>query len=445
MLRRFAAAGLLVAGFAPLACTEPVPDPDPAAVRQPGGVMVSPDGRWLFATSGNWDQKERSGTLVTLSMEGLDEVITAESDAACGDDEPLEVSAAELARPELTVWLGTGVGNLAMDRPAGETGALRLLTPVREPSSVVWIDVVPDGDDIEMNCGQGGDARCDDVHRIASLSSDPGRRMPDDPARVVVGNLSDRFAYVPHLVDSRLSLIALDGDFGPELTDIESDFYRPDPLNQISLEGGYSVAQRPCDPDNPPTRSADCVRPFLYSTARFWPGVREFTVAPGLDVILAGSEQSLLGVNPEVVEARPYMGDLAFEDPDSGDSLLVVHTTPSALTRVDTSLDGDGAPLNEVRDTVKICDNPNVLAVHRPRGREWLAVVSCFGDDRVAVVGLGSFSVIRSVPVGAGPNEMTIDPRRDLLFVANTRDNSISVVGLDPSRCDYLVERARIR
>ena len=53
-------------------------------------------------------------------------------------------------------------------------------------------------------------------------------------------------------------------------------------------------------------------------------------------------------------------------------------------------------------------DNPNVLAVHRPAGppdavtTEALALVTCSSAGRLAVVGLGSFRMLSSVPVGAG-------------------------------------------
>ena len=76
----------------------------------------------------------------------------------------------------------------------------------------------------------------------------------------------------------------------------------------------------------------------MYSSNRYFPSLRQFSVAPGLDLIVPGGEESVVGLNPEVVESRPYLGDLAFERPDHDDRLVLVQTTPSGLVRVDTSL-----------------------------------------------------------------------------------------------------------
>ena len=137
------------------------------------------------------------------------------------------------------------------------------------------------------------------------------------------------------------------------------------------------------------------------------------------------------------------MGDLAFEDPAVGERLLVVQTTPPALVRIDTSLE-DGVPRDEVLETIGLCTNPNMLVVHRPPDEEWLAFVSCYDANEVAVVALSTFAVLATIAVGEGANEMAIDAERRQLYVANTKESTISIVGLDRSRAGFLRERARL-
>ena len=71
-------------------------------------------------------------------------------------------------------------------------------------------------------------------------------------------------------------------------------------------------------------------------------------------------------------------------------------------------------------------------------------MVSCLSDGVVAVVGLGTFTVVAKIPVGAGANEMAIDAEREQLYVANSREDSISVVSLDRQSPRFLREWARL-
>jgi hypothetical protein len=171
-------------------------------------------------------------------------------------------------------------------------------------------------------------------------------------------------------------------------------------------------------------------------------------VAPGLNVVVGGAEVPVLGPNLEAAEPKPLMAGMAFEDPERGDRLLIVHTTPPALSRLDTSLDEDKNPRFVVVDTVGLCTNPNLVAVWRPGevgeiGPD-LALVSCYGVDQLAVVDLGVFAIVRTIDLGDGPNELLIDVTRRWLFVANTAESSISIVDLDATRPSYLSELATL-
>ena len=91
-----------------------------------------------------------------------------------------------------------------------------------------------------------------------------------------------------------------------------------------------------------------------------------------------------------------------------------------------------------------LCNNPNILEVYRPAEAEALALVSCFGDGQLAVVGLGTFTVLATIDVGAGADEIAVDAARAQAYVANTRAGTIAVVGLDHRDRRYLTAWARL-
>jgi hypothetical protein len=416
-------------------------------LRQPSGLALAPSGRWLFVTGGNWDRQQTHGTLMAIDLEGVHAALAAADDSRCpgSRDGVRECAASSFIESRATVLMGSGLGNIAVDLPGGSSGTARLLVAQRAPAAIRWVDVLTGSDGLRFECGQDDRGVCNDRHAIVESSVNPDVRLPRDPSRVVIDTRGFRFAYVPHLFGGALSLVGLDGERGPSLRSVSGNFYRDDPFEDgVDMAGGFSVAQRACDLASPPEASRDCTRPVLFTSHRYWPGVREFSVAVGQQVVLAGATTSLDPINPDVVHSRPYMGDLAFEDPDIGEHLLVVQTTPGGLARVDTSLDDEGQPRLVVGATVAICGNPNLLQVYRSDGEESLALVTCFADDVLTVVGLSTFTVMRTIPLGEGPNEIVIDHARRQAYVANTRADTISIVSLDRRDPQFLTQWATI-
>jgi hypothetical protein len=444
---RLATLAALVLGSACRPDPGPVPELD--ALRQPTGLAVGPRQPVLFVTNGNWDRAQLDSTLVAVDLEALFSALAQPGDAGdrtrpcrrvAADDPTIECDPSAFIDPATTVRLGTGAGNIAIDRPGGSQGPLRLLVTTRSPASVTWIDVLPGTDEPRLDCAQNMAGVCGESHRITTSAR---ARLPGEPARVEIDEQGARFAYVPHLLGGNLSLVALDGQRGPELADVEPELFRKGPFENEDLAGGFAVASRPCDPARPPVESRGCTRPLLYATQRYLPSVRVFTVAPGLDLVLPGREIEVAGLNPQVVMGRPFMGDLAFEDA-TGDRLLVVQTTPPGLVRVDTSLGADDSPVDQVLGVVPLCDGASVLAVHRPAAGEALALVTCGTAARLAIVGLGSFRELASVPVGEGAFEVVVDAERQQAYVSNPGDDTISIVSLDLRSPQRFTEWARL-
>jgi hypothetical protein len=445
-------AGLFAIVVAGSACSGDLPAPTLDDLRQPTGFRLEPEGRWAYVSNGNWDRGETGGSILALDMRGLDRALAttpADGDptraAPCRPEGTrLRCSAAHMIVPGSGRGIGSAVGNIVIDRPSGQAGPTRLITVQRAPSAIVWFGVTIADDGPELDCGTAFDGSCDAVHVIDAALERAEVVLPDDPSRVVLDEQGFRFGYVPHLLGGAISLLLLDGEMGPELVDVQDDFYEPDPFEETEYAGGFSVASRPCDLANPPSGSLECTRPVLYTSQRFDPSVRRFAVDPGRDLIAPGDRSSLAIVNPESVASTPFMADLAFEDPTDGVDLLVVQTSPPALLRVDTTVEEDGESGDHVIGTLPLCEQPNMLAVHRPEGGEALALVTCFADGALAVVGLSSFRVIQIVELGAGANEVQIDPVTQRAYVVNTRDDSISVVALDRTNAAFLTEIARI-
>jgi hypothetical protein len=419
----------------------------------PSGLAASPDGRWLFVTNGNWDRSRNGSALIALDLDAIAAGIAdpLAADAALDpahpcrqhpDDPRIECDPSLVLGPALGVRMPSGAGNIIVDQPGGEQGPLRLLIPTRLEPSVVWVDVLADADTLRFDCGQAEDRLCDPDHRIDGIQP--------DPSRLTLDRGGFRFAYLPHLLGRTLSLIDLDGDRGPALVDVDREFFRIDERFDSELGGGFEVVQRGCDveTDNAPASSLDCTRPYLIASQRFWEGIRTFRIAPGLNVLIPGAELRVFGPNIEAAAPKPLMGGMAFEDPERGERLLIVHTTPPALTRIDTSLDASDNPRFTVLSSVSLCRNPNLVAVHRPglageQGPD-LALVSCYASDQLAVVDLNVFVVVQTIDLGDGPNELLVDPARGWLLVANTAESSISIVDLDATRASYLTELATL-
>lgn len=445
-----AALALLVA----VACNsgEP-PAPELQALRLPTGARLAPDGNWLFVANSNLDLGVQNSTLVAIPLNALHAGLAAplpvnvplEPDAPCrwADTAPderalVECDPAQLIAREHAVQLPSGAGNIALDLPAGVDGPWRLLVPSSLEQLISWIDVRADGDALVMDCGQDEARQCDSEFQLKGLRA--------DASRLTVDPLGARVAYLPHLLGGAFTLIDLDGDVGPEVAEVRDDEDLFNSTNQ-QFFGGFAATVRPCDPAAAPRITQACTRPLIYVTQRFWPGLRLLSINPGLRRILAfggglGSV-GLQNVDKDLLGDRPLMGEAAFEDA-AGERLLVVHTTPPSLARLDTSLGPTGDPLDEEIAVLPLCRNPNLLALYQPQGEEALAFVSCYSDAQVAVVALSTFSAVATLDVEAGPNELVVDVARRKLYVVQTMASTIGVIELDVKRPDYLQVVGRV-
>jgi len=60
--------------------------------------------------------------------------------------------------------------------------------------------------------------------------------------------------------------------------------------------------------------------------------------------------------------------------------------------------------------------------------------VSVWGADKVLLISTISMDVLKSIPVGDNPNEMTQSSNGRFLYVSNANDNSVSIIDLSQQR-----------
>lgn len=429
----------------------------------------------------------------------------ADPDGRLSEDVPCRPSAIEpevieceesfFARPDSAVHTGSFTTVLRSWVPDPDQDKALLFTPVRGDPSVTWLELTGETD---LECGEADPEesdprRCGADFRLTNIRNDPDEaRIPREPFQMEISADPDQpLAYVTHPSGSAITMINMQGlasqdpDAEPEpvVIDINGGLF----LAGGAVTGSYGVAQRPCDPDLAPAPTLECdvvdgerictacERPLVYATHRFAKLITSFTV-------VAIDEQDLID-DPEFgygqscvapdeldtpggficdpqVEAyalfgpggptlnpglggggSPVLGSIRFDD--NGDRLFVTQTTPGALLEVDTRLDDNGEPLDVGTNAIEVCAQPSSMTLYEKGGQSF-AFVSCFQVAQVFIVDLTSFQTISVVQTGIGPQEMLADPARDLVYVGNTLDGTISVIDMSPVRDSRFKEVARL-
>jgi DNA-binding beta-propeller fold protein YncE len=147
---------------------------------------------------------------------------------------------------------------------------------------------------------------------------------------------------------------------------------------------------------------------------------------------------------PQVLQpavSRPVLADMAFSR--TGNELYVVQSNPGALLRVDTSLGVDSEPLDVPAGLVEICAQPTSFVIYDD-GEVEFGLVTCFRSGEVFIVDLASLTVVGLSRAGIGPDAMAVDLAREVVYVANSLDATISVISMASSNPARFNQIARI-
>lgn len=268
-----------------------------------------------------------------------------------------------------------------------------------------------------------------------------GALDPEPNVPSITGGCSRPMIYAGYRLAPFVTSFTASGLALPEGSDYVDPRQRQDCFVDVPLSCGGTVVGCTADPDQCAGDSASCQSVYAGQYCATpdqlgqpcalicEPQVRsDRTLRPG-------------GLFPS--QAGPVLGDLAFADV-RGDTLLVLQTNPGALLVVDTSLGSDGEPVDQPSSPpIEVCAEPTRMVVYDDHGQRF-ALISCFAAALIYVVDLEARRVVDTIVVGTGPHDLTLDVVREVLYVANTLESSVSVVDLSRTRATRFQELARI-
>jgi hypothetical protein len=308
-------------------------------------------------------------------------------------------------------------------------------------------------------------------------------------------------AYVSHQGDPDLTLISLDGAFSTKegtWTGRPAIVHQANLLGIVgqaqSIQGGFGLAERPCElVINEPNASLDCERPLIYASMRWSPEVRALTevVHPiveqpqtgvpepeetgtetGMDADLPPPIEGWSCYDPDNPDAggvtcdpqavplaslpvsplsladvplstsRPILADIGFSR--SGNELYVLQSNPGGLLRLDTSIGSDGEVVNLPTGQVEVCAQGTSFVIYDSGSGNEYGLVSCYRSGEIFIVDLTSLSVVGLTRAGIGPDTLAVDLVREVVYVANSLDATISIIDMSPRSTTRFTEIARI-
>jgi DNA-binding beta-propeller fold protein YncE len=388
----------------------------------PTGLDISPDQELLFVANGNSDLRYDGGMVIPVSLARVDAVIaewlgtgSVPDGRDCNRDltvpYTLECNEREAVLAERGVRIGNFVTDLQIQTLEDGT-TLRVFTAVRGDPSLTWSDW--NGE--EMECGGDGTfPECDDDHRLTQLRDDADLSgIPDEPFGLFVDSVNG-YVMVTHLTSGSVTLAtAPPSGASPILSDAIGNLFAPDP--NTGIRGAVGAAGRL------PGTDGD----RIYVTSRSESRVQVLTVlrSAGWPVIVPAEYFFLNRVLPST-NGR----DIAFSA--DGNRAYIINRSPPMLHIIDTSLNEQGVPKNELQAGVEICPEASNLSV-ADAGRGERVYVACFRNGQVWVVDPIGAVVDAIVDVGRGPHGLVASPDRARLYVTNHLEDTVAVIDLTP-------------
>jgi hypothetical protein len=407
----------------------------------PVGLAATGDAGHLLVVNSNFDLEYNAGTFVAMDLGFLDEHWGAAADGgveaydACGKDGFSEVSQDDqycfvkeehLIDEAQTIRLGAFASDLEMT-PSGS----RALIPVRGERAIIVVDVDEEGDDL-LSCGEGADLHCASSHMI---KSNDNVTMPIEPYEVATMDYANpnggggddtmvTLGFATHLAGGEVSLFSVETAPVDEAGQVGPSSLAPSLLSVIDgvVDGASGIAV------NTVTRD-------IYVTGRH----DEFPHVAVLQV-RTDSQNGSYEDNPWFsqvdyidIEAEMYAGTNARSlavTRDGGRAFLATRE-PDALVEFDI----DNYAMS---DMVTVCNDPSAVALYEdpndtidPFDDSVYAFVLCFLTGQLYVIDTALMQAeVRTM--GSGPQAIAVDRVRELIYVANFRESTISVIEAVP-------------
>jgi hypothetical protein len=381
----------------------------------------------LFVANSNFDLRYRNGTVMTFSLDRLEEQLAATCPAAarCAVTEscapPPDCTIPTEAAYASEVLIGSFSTALAM---ASSGSALFVSTLTDEGLSYMRLD----GDNL-VACRDG--LACSS--RVAPRTGLEAEELvwPGNPVAIISGPLSDwtpaerglagEYVMVAHRTGEVSLLMFRPGDPAGELVLIDVLDGLPETLTKLKYDPTTRLAYM--------SVAGGSGNKLL---ARVGVAIPEGADASQARLYNAGA------LELAAIQASNDTRDLAFVPafPAAGaalaeDRALVVSTEPSALLVVDVDPARNQFHSARVERAVQVGAGPQKVVTGMLDGRPF-AIVACFYARQLSVIDLSTMLTRSVVPNLSGPYDLVLDEARKLLYVVDFRSSVVRVVGLKP-------------
>jgi DNA-binding beta-propeller fold protein YncE len=393
-------------------------DPPPDQLIYPLGLTITAEDKYLLVANSNFDLKYNAGTLTTISLNNLQNVIDSGGDKKWEsiDGKVMYVPESELIEPENTIRLDAIAADLELTPKKN-----RALVPIRGSSErhILIVDVDESAKNGRvLNCGQGKDLSCDSAHKVTSneqvtMPIEPYEVTAVDYSRTVVDDnnqeitVSNTIGFATHLFSGSVSAFLIDnsqGDLDATLLGVADNV-----VNETS-----GIASNPVNGE-------------VYVSGRENPD----SFVAVMQVLAGGAggtytNKPYFGVTDKITLGRDLLGGTdarGIAVSSDGTKALVVTRTPEALIRVDTKS-------RRMVDMTTLGTGPTVVGLFEDEAKTY-AFVLCYESNQVFIIDPDTMvSVVRTT--GSGPQAIVFDKTRKLAYIANFRESTISVIQAIP-------------
>ncbi len=412
----------LLAGMLLSACPASSDDVKPPADQFffPTGIALTADQNTLFVANANSDLRFDSGSISVVNLDRVSALVTGWIDSGtvpddCEKDATLAsilvCNEKRVIEAEQTVRTGnfaTEIGVQLLDN-----GKSRVFAAVRGDPSLTWVDFDPETRSLDCGGGGGTLPRCDDDHRLSRMRNDESvGTLPAEPFGIYVDSVAGHVV-LTHLSQGAVSLADAPSDGSdPMLSDALGGVFEPDIVTRVRSSLG-AAGRLPGGRVYVTSRSEDRVQ--MFSVVRL--GAEPPALVPGDYFFLRGVEPSDDG------RGIQFSAD--------GNQAYIVNRSPPMLHILDTSIDAQGAPRNELTGAVELCTTASNLATG-DLGQGERVYIACFREGQVWVIDPGALTLEAIINVGSGPQALAISEDKQQLYVSNYLEDTVAVIDVNP-------------
>jgi len=369
----------------------------------PTAALITPDQKYLLVANSNFDLAWESGTVVVIDLEKVESIVSGCPEEGC---QPLEETSDFILEDE-TVLIGSYASFMSL-APGGK----RIYITIRGNNSLTTINLNEDGESgRKIYCFKEGDTsrRCDSNHVVTYGTTS----LPPDPH--ALNSELDGWVFVSSLSTNGVTVFKVDTE-----NDIERDL--PPKLLYVdnSFPTGVSWIKK-----HPKVG-------LFYATSRTVSDVITFRFVWD-NVDYENSPRFYFGYPIKMSVLSSGNDARAIDFTEDGNFAFVTNRSPNSLVIVDTSIGPNGWPANNVIGVVGLDQGPSMVKVWQPPGDDRTFVyATCYNADRVYVIDPFTRAKLDTIATGDGPHVFVTDSLREMGYLVNFIESTISVIDINP-------------